>query len=268
MRAERTVAPRSSPRRASSVAGPGRRGREAVCDPARRGAEPGQILSRRRVEGDRDRVRRDPPRRRRSSSWPTSTSRCSPRSPGAAANGCGSCPASWPSAHWARGARRPARYGSGRRAAAPDDDGVRSARGGRRRRLRADADPRARGSDTEAGYGNHSQHSVPAPVRAGGDDFAVAGVEHRGAHEGPSSGAPERGLAARRAPDARRPGRPRVSTAHMPVDNALYDRLSATWWDDGSFLGFLRLGVNPARFGYFRQVLDAVSIDPRGPEGA
>ena len=50
----------------------------------------------------------------------------------------------------------------------------------------------------------------------------------------------------------------------MPVDNALYDRLSATWWDDGSFLGFLRLGVNPARFGYFRQVLDAVSIDPWG----
>ncbi len=48
----------------------------------------------------------------------------------------------------------------------------------------------------------------------------------------------------------------------MPVDNALYDRLSATWWDDDSFLGFLRLGVNPARFGYFREVLEAVSIDP------
>ena len=50
----------------------------------------------------------------------------------------------------------------------------------------------------------------------------------------------------------------------MPVDNALYDRLAATWWEDGSFLGFLRLGVNPARLGYLREVLAELGVDPRG----
>ena len=58
----------------------------------------------------------------------------------------------------------------------------------------ADAEPRALPAGApEAGYGNHSQHAVPAPARAGGDD-AVAGVEHRrSAYEGPSSGAPSEG---------------------------------------------------------------------------
>jgi 2-polyprenyl-6-hydroxyphenyl methylase/3-demethylubiquinone-9 3-methyltransferase len=49
----------------------------------------------------------------------------------------------------------------------------------------------------------------------------------------------------------------------MPVDNRLYDRRSGEWWDEDSFLGLLRLGVNPARFGYFREVLERMGIDPR-----
>jgi 2-polyprenyl-6-hydroxyphenyl methylase/3-demethylubiquinone-9 3-methyltransferase len=42
----------------------------------------------------------------------------------------------------------------------------------------------------------------------------------------------------------------------MPVDNELYDRLSSTWWEDGGFLNFLRAGMNPARLGYMRGVLE------------
>jgi 2-polyprenyl-6-hydroxyphenyl methylase / 3-demethylubiquinone-9 3-methyltransferase len=40
----------------------------------------------------------------------------------------------------------------------------------------------------------------------------------------------------------------------MPVDNALYDRLADTWWDEGGFLHALT-ALNPARFGYMRRVL-------------
>lgn len=51
----------------------------------------------------------------------------------------------------------------------------------------------------------------------------------------------------------------------MPVDNAMYDRLSQTWWEDGGFLNFLRAGVNPVRFGYMRRVLTAeLGLDPDG----
>jgi 2-polyprenyl-6-hydroxyphenyl methylase / 3-demethylubiquinone-9 3-methyltransferase len=51
----------------------------------------------------------------------------------------------------------------------------------------------------------------------------------------------------------------------MPVDNAMYDRLSATWWDDESMLSMLRQGLNPARFPYLRRVLtQTLGRDPAG----
>ena len=40
----------------------------------------------------------------------------------------------------------------------------------------------------------------------------------------------------------------------MPVDNLLYDRLAAGWWDERGFLHALA-ALNPARFGYMRRVL-------------
>jgi 2-polyprenyl-6-hydroxyphenyl methylase/3-demethylubiquinone-9 3-methyltransferase len=40
----------------------------------------------------------------------------------------------------------------------------------------------------------------------------------------------------------------------VPVDNALYDRLAGTWWNEGGVLNALT-GLNPARFGYMRRVL-------------
>ena len=40
----------------------------------------------------------------------------------------------------------------------------------------------------------------------------------------------------------------------MPVDNLLYDRLAASWWEDRGFLHELT-ALNPARFGYMRRVL-------------
>ncbi|MFI5209462.1 MAG: bifunctional 2-polyprenyl-6-hydroxyphenol methylase/3-demethylubiquinol 3-O-methyltransferase UbiG [Gemmatimonadales bacterium] len=40
----------------------------------------------------------------------------------------------------------------------------------------------------------------------------------------------------------------------MPVDNLLYDRLAAGWWDEREFLHALA-SLNPARFGYIRRVL-------------
>lgn len=49
----------------------------------------------------------------------------------------------------------------------------------------------------------------------------------------------------------------------MPVDNDVYDRLAASWWDEDSPLSLLR-GVTPGRFGYFRDVL---ARQGRRPEG-
>lgn len=40
----------------------------------------------------------------------------------------------------------------------------------------------------------------------------------------------------------------------MPVDNLLYDRLAAGWWDERGFLHALA-ALNPARSGYIRRVL-------------
>jgi 2-polyprenyl-6-hydroxyphenyl methylase / 3-demethylubiquinone-9 3-methyltransferase len=48
----------------------------------------------------------------------------------------------------------------------------------------------------------------------------------------------------------------------MPVDNALYDRMAATWWDQGGLLHALA-ALNPARFGYMRRVLtEELLLDP------
>ena len=53
--------------------------------------------------------------------------------------------------------------------------------------------------------------------------------------------------------------------APMPVDNQLYDRLGATWWDEDALLGLLRTSINPGRFGYMRRVLtQELDIAPHG----
>jgi 2-polyprenyl-6-hydroxyphenyl methylase / 3-demethylubiquinone-9 3-methyltransferase len=53
----------------------------------------------------------------------------------------------------------------------------------------------------------------------------------------------------------------------MPVDNQLYDRLAATWWDEDENMALLRTGMNPARFGYMRRVLTQELSHPRGKRG-
>ncbi len=51
----------------------------------------------------------------------------------------------------------------------------------------------------------------------------------------------------------------------MPVDNELYNRLSDTWWDENTVLGSMRTGLNPGRFGYFKQVLlEKLRMDLQG----
>ncbi|HSE67194.1 MAG TPA: bifunctional 2-polyprenyl-6-hydroxyphenol methylase/3-demethylubiquinol 3-O-methyltransferase UbiG [Gemmatimonadales bacterium] len=48
------------------------------------------------------------------------------------------------------------------------------------------------------------------------------------------------------------------------VDNALYDRLAASWWDESGLLHSLT-ALNPARFGYMRRVLvEELRIKPAG----
>ena len=50
----------------------------------------------------------------------------------------------------------------------------------------------------------------------------------------------------------------------MAIDNAVYDRLSNTWWDETGFLHALT-ALNPPRFGYMRRVLfNDQGHDPRG----
>jgi 2-polyprenyl-6-hydroxyphenyl methylase/3-demethylubiquinone-9 3-methyltransferase len=51
----------------------------------------------------------------------------------------------------------------------------------------------------------------------------------------------------------------------MPVDNTLYDRLAATWWEEEGTLHRMRTVFNPPRFGYFRRVLtEVLHLDPSG----
>jgi ubiquinone biosynthesis O-methyltransferase len=49
------------------------------------------------------------------------------------------------------------------------------------------------------------------------------------------------------------------------IDNAIYDRISTTWWDEDGFMSLLRTSVNPPRFEFFRKVLvERLRRDPGG----
>jgi 2-polyprenyl-6-hydroxyphenyl methylase / 3-demethylubiquinone-9 3-methyltransferase len=49
----------------------------------------------------------------------------------------------------------------------------------------------------------------------------------------------------------------------MPVDNALYDRMADTWWDEEGFL-YALTALNPIRFGYMRRVLtEELDLTPK-----
>jgi 2-polyprenyl-6-hydroxyphenyl methylase / 3-demethylubiquinone-9 3-methyltransferase len=51
----------------------------------------------------------------------------------------------------------------------------------------------------------------------------------------------------------------------LPIDNDYYNRNADTWWDESQPLSMLLTGLNPGRFGYFREVLtNRLRIDPRG----
>jgi 2-polyprenyl-6-hydroxyphenyl methylase / 3-demethylubiquinone-9 3-methyltransferase len=42
----------------------------------------------------------------------------------------------------------------------------------------------------------------------------------------------------------------------MPIiDNAIYDHIPDTWWEEDGFMALLRTAVNPPRFDYFRSVM-------------
>jgi 2-polyprenyl-6-hydroxyphenyl methylase/3-demethylubiquinone-9 3-methyltransferase len=50
----------------------------------------------------------------------------------------------------------------------------------------------------------------------------------------------------------------------MPIDNAIYDRLGGGWWDESNPLNALNGSFTPARFAYFREVLERLGHDPAG----
>ncbi len=41
----------------------------------------------------------------------------------------------------------------------------------------------------------------------------------------------------------------------MPINNAVYQTQAKGWWDENHYLHLLKTGINPARFGYFEQIL-------------
>lgn len=41
----------------------------------------------------------------------------------------------------------------------------------------------------------------------------------------------------------------------MPIDNEIYSLQASGWWDENHFLYLLKTGMNPPRFGYFRDAL-------------
>jgi 2-polyprenyl-6-hydroxyphenyl methylase / 3-demethylubiquinone-9 3-methyltransferase len=49
----------------------------------------------------------------------------------------------------------------------------------------------------------------------------------------------------------------------MAIDNELYSRLADSWWGEDTALCLLRLLFNPCRFGYFREILQAVEASCR-----
>lgn len=49
----------------------------------------------------------------------------------------------------------------------------------------------------------------------------------------------------------------------MPVNNEIYSSEASGWWNENHFLYLLKTGLNPARFGYFREVLlHKLKLDP------
>jgi 2-polyprenyl-6-hydroxyphenyl methylase/3-demethylubiquinone-9 3-methyltransferase len=49
------------------------------------------------------------------------------------------------------------------------------------------------------------------------------------------------------------------------VDNAIYDELANTWWEQESFITLLRWAINPPRFAYFRDMmLERLGLNPVG----
>jgi 2-polyprenyl-6-hydroxyphenyl methylase/3-demethylubiquinone-9 3-methyltransferase len=50
----------------------------------------------------------------------------------------------------------------------------------------------------------------------------------------------------------------------MTVDNSLYERHADAWWAEDGYHRFLLTGANPARFGFFRSILDRRGIAPAG----
>jgi 2-polyprenyl-6-hydroxyphenyl methylase / 3-demethylubiquinone-9 3-methyltransferase len=54
------------------------------------------------------------------------------------------------------------------------------------------------------------------------------------------------------------------SVLEMPIDNEVYDREGAGWWDEDNPLNILHGSLTPARIAYFRGVLDRLRRDPEG----
>ena len=48
----------------------------------------------------------------------------------------------------------------------------------------------------------------------------------------------------------------------MGVDNTLYERMPEAWWDADGFHQFLLTGANPARFAFFRSILERFNLVP------
>jgi 2-polyprenyl-6-hydroxyphenyl methylase / 3-demethylubiquinone-9 3-methyltransferase len=44
----------------------------------------------------------------------------------------------------------------------------------------------------------------------------------------------------------------------------MYDRLADTWWDEDAWLHLLRTSLNPVRFGYLRDAVEAHGLHPAG----
>jgi 2-polyprenyl-6-hydroxyphenyl methylase / 3-demethylubiquinone-9 3-methyltransferase len=50
----------------------------------------------------------------------------------------------------------------------------------------------------------------------------------------------------------------------LPIGNDYYNLSADTWWDESQPLSMLLTGLNPGRFGYFRDVpTRRLQIDPR-----
>lgn len=49
----------------------------------------------------------------------------------------------------------------------------------------------------------------------------------------------------------------------MTINNDVYSTQPHGWWDENHYLNLLKTGINPARFGYFHEVLtDRLGLDP------